>query len=156
MTAKLQITLSSASQNKIRHKMGTTTTMNQQQLNGEQPLFGTVSSLIARCGSGPDIIYAQLNWAWNFNCTLKPQCWKINNSLACKLSDDGNNCWYFNIYEHDKFRARLSWAWIKFFIISGSDHRPNDDDIDLKLSAMGWCLTLVLGLAFHGSTSRFL
>ena len=26
---------------------------------------------------------------------------------------NANNCWYFNIYEHDKFHAQLSWAWKK-------------------------------------------
>ena len=25
------------------------------------------------------------------------------------------NCWHFNIYEQDKFRAQLSWAWAKFY-----------------------------------------
>ena len=23
------------------------------------------------------------------------------------------NCWHFNIYAQDKFRAQLSWAWKK-------------------------------------------
>ena len=30
---------------------------------------------------------------------------------------NANNCWHFNIYEQDKFRAQLSWAWKKFYIL---------------------------------------
>ena len=45
--------------------------------------------------------------------------------LALSLSDvvitmHANNCWHFNIYGHDKFRAQLSWVW-KSFITSGPD-----------------------------------
>ena len=41
--------------------------------------------------TGTEIIklfHAQLNWAWNFNCSLKLQCWKIKIFLALKLSCD--------------------------------------------------------------------
>ena len=31
---------------------------------------------------------------------------------------NANNCWHFNIYEQDKFRAQLSWVW-KSVITSG-------------------------------------
>ena len=34
-----------------------------------------------------------------------PRLWMLN----------ANICWHFNIYEQDKFRAQLRWAWEKFY-----------------------------------------
>ena len=31
-----------------------------------------------------------------------------------------NNCLHFNIYEQDKFRAQLNWAWKKFYNLGAS------------------------------------
>ena len=28
---------------------------------------------------------------------------------------NANNCWHCNVYEQDKFRGQLSWAWKKFY-----------------------------------------
>ena len=37
-------------------------------------------------------------------------------SLKCRVYHaNANNCWHFNIYEQDKFRAQLSWAWKKLY-----------------------------------------
>ena len=33
-----------------------------------------------------------------------------------------NNCWHFNIYEQDKFRAKPSWAWKKFYYLRAWNH----------------------------------
>ena len=30
---------------------------------------------------------------------------------------NANNRWYYNIYKHHKFRAKLRWAWKKFYIL---------------------------------------
>ena len=45
-----------------------------------------------------------------FQLLTKTKILKIKTFLALKLSDV-----VFNIYEHDKFYAQLSWAWKKFY-----------------------------------------
>ena len=71
--------------------------------------------------------FYMLNWAWNFNCSLKLNYRQMKKFLALGLSDvciyHANNVKMptifgiltIYIYEQDKFDAQLSWAWKKFY-----------------------------------------
>ena len=47
------------------------------------------------------------------------------NSTSERLSSNKLFCQYFSFYEQLKFRAQLSWAWIKVYNL-GARHHPND------------------------------
>ena len=77
-----------------------------------------------------NLFHAQLNWAWNFNCSLKLKYRQMKKFLALSLSDVvfimlinvkmPTNFWHFNFCEQNKFRAQLSWVWKKFYNLGPS------------------------------------
>ena len=90
-------------------------------------------SLLTRCRcSGPEVIKpfscsTQLYMKLKLLIKTKIQtneevnCFK---SLRCCIypankCKNANNCWHFNSYEQDTFRAQLSWAWINFYNLGG-------------------------------------
>ena len=58
---------------------------------------------------------------------------------------NANNCWHFNIYEQDKFRAQLSWVWQKFYYL-GACSVLMDSSFWFDITNLGWFILICIWL----------